>query len=72
MSSYYSEANWGARVLRARDGWGGQYGWVAGVAVVDRQTRDSLTDKNCMPDPSVCGYPDVESVGVTAGRRWRR
>jgi hypothetical protein len=22
---------------------------------------------NCMPDPSKCGYPDVESVGVTPG-----
>jgi hypothetical protein len=23
--------------------------------------------KNCMPDPSACGFPDVETVGVTPG-----
>jgi hypothetical protein len=26
-----------------------------------------VATSNCMPDPSTCGYPDVESVGVTPG-----
>jgi hypothetical protein len=26
-----------------------------------------LRSRNCMPDPSACGFPDLENTGVTAG-----
>lgn len=46
--------------------------WVIGVlaivlwaAAADARAQGGVT--NCMPDPSACGFPDLETTGVTPG-----